>query len=75
MSARATFVGYVEYAKTYYHAEFVVVGDSFLPDGAQVNWDTLKRRKIPVPEFPTYWDWVKERFERKRSNRAFLDQI
>lgn len=71
----AKFIGYVEYEPTHYHAEFVVTGSVILPDNSQVNWDTLKRLGIAVPEFPDFYTWTRRRFERRIENLKFLRRI
>lgn len=71
------FIGYVQYSPTHYHAEFVVRGDPRLPDGSQVNWDTLAKLGIkPAPfSFPSYWEWTRERFGRMNRNREFFKSL
>lgn len=71
------FIGYVEYAPGHHHAEFTVRGDSRLPDGSQVNWETLAKLGLkPAPfSFPSYWEFVRERFGRLRNVRKFLNTL
>lgn len=62
------FAGYVEYQPAQWHAEFIVFGDTRLPEGTQINWDTARALSLPVPEFPTLWGW-------RQQNRAKLQRL
>ena len=77
MSATVQFIGYVEYEPTHHHAEFIVRGDPRLPDGSQVNWDTLQALNLqPAPfSFPSYWEWTRERFGRALQIRRALNHF
>ena len=64
---RVRFVGYVEYEPKSYHAEFVVTGDPRLPADAQVNWDTLRGLRLPVPAFPDLYEWRRQNWWKVRN--------
>lgn len=75
MNPTVKFVGWIQYMPTHHHAEFVVTGSDKLPDGAQVNPDTLRELKIPIPPFPSYWEWTRARFVQMLKNRAMLREL
>lgn len=75
MNVTAKFIGWVEYEPTHFHAEFQVFGDVFLPPGSQVNCDTLRALKIPIPLFPDLYAWRRARYQQTLRNRKFLDKI
>lgn len=58
--------------QTFIHAEFVVTGDTRLPEDSQVNWDTLRKLKLPVPAFPDLYRW---RRENRKKVQNVLDSL
>lgn len=67
MTAKARFIGYVEYQPNHHHAEFVVTGHHTIPDDSQVSYETLQAFKIPIPPFDDMYTWRRAEFAKRRA--------